>query len=166
MTTRWTRWTCGSLLAASLGWAALCLPHSETGAGAAMPPAVAVAARPVQSSSPRQVAVSVPAPAPENALYTVETKVRNARAAGAGDDEVYRLRAGALSAQTIAQITERELAEQQWLHRVDAWRAERARLNPGDTAALAALRERRFSADEQAQVDAYERSSTPQLILK
>lgn len=166
--TRWITLACAGLLAAGLGLAAFYLPRGDAGAGTAVHQAAGVAevARPARHSAPQQLPVPVPAPARENPLYAVETKVRGARAGGAGEDEVYRLRAAALPAQTIAQITERELAEQQWLRRVDAWRAERARLAQRDTAALAALRERRFSADEQAQLDAYERSDTPQLILK
>jgi hypothetical protein len=98
-------------------------------------------------------------------LHAVELAVQRARAAGAGEDEVYRLRAEALPAQTIAMLTEREQAEQQWMRRIAAWHAERAKLDPGDAAALQALRARMFDADEQIRVDAYEPSRAPRLIL-
>jgi hypothetical protein len=49
-------------------------------------------------------------------------------------------------------LTELEQAKTQWKQRVQAWQAERATLNPAD----AALRQRRFSAEEQGQLDAAE----------
>lgn len=59
-------------------------------------------------------------------------------------------------------LTELEQAKVQSEQRVQAWQAERATLNP---AGAAALRQRRFSAEEQAQLDAAEQSSLPKLIL-
>ncbi|MES2317094.1 MAG: lipase secretion chaperone [Pseudomonadota bacterium] len=105
-------------------------------------------------------------PTQREPLPAVETAVGKARAGGAGEDEVYRLRAAALSTQTIARLTEREEAEKHWLLRLAAWRAERALINQADPAALQALRERLFSADERTRLDANEPVTTPTLILR
>jgi hypothetical protein len=116
-----------------------------------------MAAMPLPAAPPAQVV--------ERSTYAVESAVQRARANGEGEDAAYRLRAAALSTRMIAMLTEREQAEQQWMGRVDAWRAQRAMLNPADGAALQALRKRLFSDDEQTRLDTYEQSATPQLIL-
>lgn len=53
-------------------------------------------------------------PTPQQSLYQAESAVRKARLAGASENEVYRIRAAALPAQTIALLSEREQAESQW----------------------------------------------------
>ena len=142
------RWALGGLLAACLALPAFYQAPREPVAG----PVAAMALAP---APPQAVTPSVPAAQPvrERSTYAVELAVHKARADGAGEDEAYRLRAAALPARTIAELTEREQAERQWLQRMQAWRAERALLNPGDQQAL---RTRLFSAEEQTRLDAYE----------
>lgn len=160
-------WTAGGLLAGCVILGAG-LPTAPAGApvapaekrgvlllpeNAAARTANVAAARPAAPASHRQP------------LHAVESAVRLARDAGAGEDEVYRLRAGALPAQTIAMLTEREQAEQLWMRRIATWHAQRAKLDPGDGAALQALRTRMFNAEEQTRLDAYEPTAAPRLIL-
>lgn len=78
-----------------------------TGQGIAMPAAALPGATPA-------LAPPVPVPSPRQSLYQVESAVRKARLAGANENEVYRIRALALPAQTIALLSEREQAESQW----------------------------------------------------
>jgi hypothetical protein len=118
------------------------------------------------AAATHQLSGETPPPMRSASAYAVESAVQKARAEGAGENEVYRLRAAALSTQAIADMTEREEAEKRWQLRLAAWRAERAQLDPADGAALRALRERRFKADEQAWLDANEPVASPQLILK
>lgn len=148
----------GCIALASVG------PRSEQ-ARIAAPSEPSAPAAAVSGPVAATLAAPVP-PAPTADLQAVELAVQQARASGQGEGEAYRLRAAALSTQTIAMLTERELAEKAWLQRVDAWRAESARLDQGDAAGLRALRERLFSPDEQARLQAYERSETPTLILR
>ena len=155
-----TAW--GVALAACLLLAATQTPSGEAPQVPGKP--AQVGARPVQAVP--AAAVEPVAAKPVQAsdkLHAVEMAVQKARAAGAGEDEAYRLRAAALPAATIAMLTEREQAEKHWLRRVEAWRAAAAGLNHADAAAL---RERLFSADEQARLGAYEPGDSPQLILR
>ena len=156
-------WIWGGVLAACLMLLAIELTRSEAPAGQSAPPArtTRMVFKPGAGLS---VALPAPTPAVAGSPYEVEQAVQKARARGAGENEVYRLRAAALSTQVIAALTERERAEKLWQQRVDAWHAERVALNQADAAALRALRERLFSADEQKLLDAAEPSGTPQLI--
>jgi hypothetical protein len=162
-----TKWTCCGLL---LAIAAVTFTLSATQADSV---GVTVAARaesaptatpPAAANQP--LIETAPAERRADSLYAVESAVQKARMEGAGENEVYRLRAVALSTQVIALITEREDAEKRWQLRLAAWRAERAQLDPADSPALQALRERRFSAGEQAWLDASEPVAAPQLILR
>jgi hypothetical protein len=161
-----TKWTCCGLL---LAIAAVTFTLSARQADSV---GVAVASRAERDATAPPAAANEPlaetAPAPRRAdsVYAVESAVQKARMEGAGENEVYRLRAAALSTQAIAVITEREEAEKRWQLRLAAWRAERAQLDPADSPALQALRERRFSAGEQAWLDASEPVAAPQLILR
>jgi len=161
MTTKMAGWTAGGVLVLYLATAADpgATPHAP-----AAPPEARVASPPPEMVPPRAASPSAPA-ANEQPLHAVESAVRRVRAGGGGEDEVYRLRAEALPARTIAMLTEREQAEQRWMGRIEAWRAERAKLDPADAAALQALRARLFSADEHARLEAYETTDVPRLIL-
>jgi hypothetical protein len=108
-----------------------------------------------------KAAATLPAASRED-LLAVELAVQKARARGDGEGEAYRLRAASLSTQTIALLTERELAEQAWMQRVAAWRAQTGRT---DAAGQQALRERLFSPEEQTRLQAYEVAETPTLKL-
>ncbi len=109
---------------------------------------------------------ATPAPAPAPTLYSVEQAVAQARARGASDDEVYRIRSKGLPAQTIAQLAEREQAEKVWAQRLQAWREARAKLDPSDEAGIRRLREQLFNAEERALLATSEQSTTPQLVLQ
>lgn len=166
------------MMTKSAGWAAgglctLCMAIAavldSTADRAPAAPATAQGASPRHVKAvPRSTGIATPIPtgaAAQPSLHAVELAVQRLRAAGAGEDEVYRLRAGALPARTIAILTEREQAEQQWMRRIAAWRAERAKLDPGDSAAQRALRTSMFSADEQTRLDADEPGDVPRLTL-
>jgi hypothetical protein len=162
-----TKWTCCGLLLAIAGVTfTLSATHADS-AGvtvAARAELAPTTAAPAAVNQP--LAETAPAPRRTDTVYAVESAVQKARREGAGENEVYRLRAVALSTQAIAVITEREEAEKRWQLRLAAWRAERAQLDPADSPALQALRERRFSAGEQAWLDASEPVAAPQLILR
>jgi len=167
MMTKSVAWTAGGSFVLCMAIAAVrvappeSVPAAPSAARGASPRHIAALPQVPDAAMPRQAA-----PAANQApLHAVEMAVQRARAGGAGEDEVYRLRSRALPAQTIAMLTEREQAEQQWTLRVDAWRAERAKLDPDDAAAQRALRMRMFGADEQTRLDAYEAGDVPRLIL-
>ncbi|MES2325441.1 MAG: hypothetical protein V4633_24590 [Pseudomonadota bacterium] len=115
--------------------------------------AVTIPIAPVHVPEKRAAAVSI---------NKVEAAVRDARARGADEGEVYRLRASSLTAQDIAMLGEREQAEKAWLERVDAWRKASADL---DEAGRKRLRDDMFSEAEQAELATYETSAAPQLVL-
>lgn len=161
-----------ALIVAAIGAAAALafalLPAREEALVASLAPG----AKTVRSPDGRPDAVG-PAPAPDPApaaavpqdrLYETERAVAQARAAGAHENEVYRLRAASLSARDIAILHEREQAEKEWNRRIAAWSAERARLQH-DPAALQALQDRLFSKEEQTRLGAYTISAVPQLKL-
>lgn len=108
-------------------------------------------------------------PTPTQVAET-EQAVRDMRARGASDDEVYRARAAALSPEGAAQLARMELEESAWRARVNAYLAEKNAFignNPqtGQTQyAMQQLRNARFTPEEQTQLDAYELSSEPRLV--
>ncbi len=91
--------------------------------------------------------------------------VAAARARGAGEDEVYRIRAASLPARTIAMLDEREQAEKIWKRRVQVWHDANAALAPGDEAGRKRLREQLFNEEERALLQSAPQSGTPQLVL-
>jgi hypothetical protein len=105
-------------------------------------------------------------------IASVQATAQNMRAQGAGDDEIYRLRADALSPETADRLAELDRAEKAWNARVSDYLAERGRLRDGTADAsdaqkiyaLQQLRDSRFTAEEQAQLAAYETSDSPQLM--
>ncbi|HEY1151794.1 MAG TPA: lipase secretion chaperone [Pseudoduganella sp.] len=88
-------------------------------------------------------------------LLSLETSVAEARARGADDNEVYRLRAAALSPEAAARLAEVDREELEWQRRIAAYRAERNRLD-GEPGALQRLRDERFTRQEQRRLAAYE----------
>jgi hypothetical protein len=155
------KWTCAGCLLILAGAAFVRSTTHSTVAGTRAD-ATQVAPLIVAPPAPARGVAQQGLPA-SNPVHAAEAAVQKAREQGAGENEVYRLRAAAMSAQQIALITEREEAEKKWQLRLAAWRAERARLSPAEAAAL---RERRFSPEEQVWLDASEPAATPQLILK
>jgi Proteobacterial lipase chaperone protein len=97
----------------------------------------------------------------------IETKVRQLRALGASDDEVYRLRAAALSAQAANELARIDRDEAVWQQRVAAYLEQRNRLAVQGGAAsfdvLAQLRDAHFTPEEHARLAASEPSLFPQL---
>ncbi|OGB22619.1 MAG: hypothetical protein A3I66_10975 [Burkholderiales bacterium RIFCSPLOWO2_02_FULL_57_36] len=124
-------------------------------------------------------ALSVPQPAasrdtqltPTN-IAGVEAAAQNMRAQGAGDDQIYRLRADALSPDMADRLAQLDRAEKTWNARVNDYIAERDRLRDGTAAAsdeqkiyaLQQLRDSRFTAEEQIQLGAYETGGSPRLM--
>jgi len=88
-------------------------------------------------------------------LLSLETAVAEARARGADDNAIYRLRAAALSPEAASRLAEVDREEGEWQRRIAAYRAERARLD-GEPAALQRLRDERFTQQEQRRLAAYE----------
>jgi lipase chaperone LimK len=77
------------------------------------------------------------------------------RAKGANDDDVYRMRATALSPEAAARMAEVDREETQWEQRISSYLSARASLS--DVAAIAELRNRMFDAQEQLRLPAYEK---------
>ena len=87
-------------------------------------------------------------------IVRVQEEAERLRDGGAGEEEVFRLRAeafGAGAAQRLADVDREEVA---WKRRIDAYLAERRGLH--DEASVAALRNRMFSEDERRRLPAYE----------
>jgi lipase chaperone LimK len=76
------------------------------------------------------------------------------RAAGADDAAVFRMRAEAFGADAAGRLAEVDREEAAWKQRIAAYLAQRRSLN--DEAALAVLRNRMFSEEEQRRLPVYE----------
>ncbi|HYD93798.1 MAG TPA: lipase secretion chaperone [Noviherbaspirillum sp.] len=116
-----------------------------------------------------QLDAALPAPlreAREAPLRVVrlEEAAQKMRAQGASEDDIYRMRAAALSPEAAARMAQVDREEQEWAGRIAAYLAERKRLlaAAGPLAAeerdgmLAQLRQARFSPEEQRRLPAYE----------
>ena len=84
----------------------------------------------------------------------VEEDAARLRAQGGSADDVFRLRADAFGADAAQRLADVDREEAAWKARIDAYLAERR--SARDDAALAALRNRMFSAEEQRRLAAYE----------
>jgi lipase chaperone LimK len=87
-------------------------------------------------------------------IVRVQEEAERLRAGGAGEDDVYRLRAEAFGADAAGRLADVDREEAAWKRRIDAYLAQRRGLR--DEAAVVALRSRMFSADEQRRLGAYE----------
>jgi lipase chaperone LimK len=87
-------------------------------------------------------------------IVRVQEEAARLRASGAGDDDVFRVRAEAFGADAAQRLADVDREEAAWKRRIDAYLAERRSLH--DEAAVAALRSRMFSEDEQRRLGAYE----------
>jgi lipase chaperone LimK len=76
------------------------------------------------------------------------------RAAGADDDAIFRIRTEAFGAEAAGRLAEVDREEAAWKQRIGAYLAQRRALN--DEAAVAALRNRMFSEEEQRRLAVYE----------
>lgn len=117
------------------------------------------------NAAPARARAHAAAQASPVSIYSVEKAVAEARARGATEAEVYRIRTRGLPAQTIAMLAEREQAEKAWAQRLQAWREARAKLAPNDEAGIKRLREQLFNPEEQALLASSEPNETPQLVL-
>jgi len=92
----------------------------------------------------------------------LEESAQQIRAAGGSEDDVYRMRAAATSPEAANRLADVDREEAAWKARIAAYQAQRsaARASPGDesahASAMAALRNRLFTADEQRRLAAYE----------
>ncbi|HEX8611184.1 MAG TPA: lipase secretion chaperone [Telluria sp.] len=89
-------------------------------------------------------------------VIRMEALVQKLREQGAGDDEVYRLRAAAFSPEAASRLAELDREEAAWKGRITAYLAQRATVGTGSEAALQQVRDQYFSADEQRRLGAYE----------
>jgi lipase chaperone LimK len=89
-------------------------------------------------------------------ILVLEASVQEARGRGADDNEVYRLRAAALSPEAAARLAEVDGEEADWQRRIAAYRADRARLQGASAATQQQLRDARFTPQEQKRLAAYE----------
>ena len=87
-------------------------------------------------------------------IVRVQEEAERLRAGGAGEEDVFRLRAQAFGADAAQRLADVDREEAAWKRRIDAYLAERRGLR--DEAEIAALRSRMFSADEQRRLPAYE----------
>lgn len=97
-------------------------------------------------------------------VVKLEESVQKMRTQGASEDDIYRMRATALSPEAASRLAEVDLEETTWKNRIASYLAERNRLNATivnlpETDRLSAvrqLREARFTIDEQKRLPAYE----------
>jgi lipase chaperone LimK len=87
-------------------------------------------------------------------IVKLQEKAEQMRAKGASEDDVYRMRAAALSPEAAARLADVDREEAQWHQRIAAYRNERRQLTDGG--AIADLRNRMFDANEQKRLPAYE----------
>lgn len=88
-------------------------------------------------------------------IVKLQEKAEQMRAKGASDDDIYRLRATALSPEAAARMADVDREEAQWKQRITSYLSARASLS--DAAAIAELRNRMFDAQEQLRLPAYEK---------
>ena len=87
-------------------------------------------------------------------IVRVEEDAARLRAQGANEEDVFRLRADAFGSDAAQRLADVDREEAAWKSRIDAYLAERRGVR--DDAALAALRNRMFSEEEQRRLAAYE----------
>jgi lipase chaperone LimK len=88
-------------------------------------------------------------------VLKLEQQVDAARAGGAGEDDIFRLRAAALDPQAAARLAQLDQEQAAWQRRIAAYRAQSSRMG-GDPAALQRLRDNIFTPEEQKRLGAYE----------
>lgn len=95
-------------------------------------------------------------------IARLEDSAQKMRAQGASEDDIYRMRAAALSPEAAARMAEVDREDKAWRERIAAYLAERNRLLAGPLpdaerqALLAQLQQDRFTPDEQKRLPAYE----------
>lgn len=88
-------------------------------------------------------------------IVKLEDNAAKMRQQGASEDDIYRMRAAALSPEAAARMAEVDQGEAAWKSRIAAYLAERSKLASAD--AVAELRNRMFDAIEQKRLPAYEK---------
>jgi len=91
-------------------------------------------------------------------VLRLEESIAAARAQGADDNEVYRLRSTALSPAAAARLADVDREEADWQRRISTYQEQRRELQhaAAPEAALQQLRDTGFSATEQKRLPAYE----------
>lgn len=90
-------------------------------------------------------------------VLKLEEAVAKAREQGMGDNEIYRMRAAALSPEAAARLADVDREEADWSRRIAAYQAQRRQMaGAADPASLQRLRDAIFSAEEQKRLGAYE----------
>lgn len=97
-------------------------------------------------------------------VIKLEESVAKMRADGASEDDIYRMRAAAISPEAAARFAEVDQEEAAWKKRIASYLAERNKLmgnnanlpEPERQAALEQLRQARFNAEEARRLPAYE----------
>jgi lipase chaperone LimK len=91
-------------------------------------------------------------------IIKLEAAVSQARAQGADDNEIYRLRATALSPSAAARLADVDREEADWQRRISAYQTQLRQLqqSASDANALQQLRDAGFTPDEQKRLPAYE----------
>lgn len=97
-------------------------------------------------------------------VVRLEEATNALRSKGASDDDIYRMRATALSPEAAARLADVDREENEWRQRIAAYRAERMRVLDSvrtlpatdQERALQQLRQARFSDDERLRLPAYE----------
>jgi lipase chaperone LimK len=97
-------------------------------------------------------------------ISRLQEQAQAMRAQGASDDDIYRMRAAALTPEAAARMAEADEEDQRWQTRIDAYLAERRALLAARAglpaaqrqAALAQLRQSRFTPEERLRLPAYE----------
>ncbi|WP_211452861.1 lipase secretion chaperone [Collimonas antrihumi] len=88
-------------------------------------------------------------------IVKLEDTAAKMRKQGASEDDVYRMRAAALSPEAAARMAAVDQDEAAWKSRIGAYLAERGKL--GDAGAIAELRNRMFDTNEQKRLPGYEK---------
>ncbi|MBA5606655.1 lipase chaperone [Duganella sp. FT3S] len=93
-------------------------------------------------------------------VLRLEDEVQQRRAQGAGDNEIYQLRAATLSPAAADRLAELDREQADWQHRIAAYQQQRrqllARAAPPSAAELQQLRDAGFTPLEQKRLPAYE----------
>lgn len=88
-------------------------------------------------------------------ILKLEEQVASARAGGASEDDIFRLRASAIDPQAASRLAQLDQAQKEWLRRIAAYRSASANL-AGNQAAIQQLRDSLFTPGEQKRLGAYE----------
>jgi len=110
----------------------------------------------IEASEPAEVRAARDA---STAIARLDDAVRQARARGASDDDVWHLRAAATSPEAANRLADLDREEAAWQARIADYLAQRRQVLAGGAApeAIADLRGRMFTATEQRRLAAYER---------